>query len=161
MKWWLAQLAVWISTVLFVGLSHIDQTVHILCSAAHTVDAWRCGCLLSINVNTVLCSLSFWVDFKLFVVMIVVPIFGNIIQFWLTDTILKKKDWDEYDKTIRKQYFMENDEPSEHTLVGRSRERPLSPTLSKENLGEIESHEVSVEPLEIDDIDNDSPKIQP
>lgn len=82
--------------------------------------------------------------------MIAVPIVGNIIQFWLTDTILKKKDWTERDKSIRKQYFLENDEPSKISLVGRSGDRPLSPSTSKENFDDLGTQEVSVGHLGIE-----------
>ena len=43
---------------------------------------------------------------KLFIVMVVVPIIGNAIQFWVIDTTLKKKKFEgQTDSVIRDSYF--------------------------------------------------------
>lgn len=106
--------------------------------------SFPCPCSLEII------SLNFWAKFKLFVVMILVPIIGNIIQFWITDTILKKKDWSERDRLVRKYYFLENEEIGNTEYAAKKSKHTLSPTTSKDNLSELESQEVSVEALRED-----------
>lgn len=55
--------------------------------------------------------LSFSDDFKLFFVMILFPLIVNILYFWISDTILKKKENCPEEKEMQK-LFCELEEDS-------------------------------------------------
>lgn len=82
--------------------------------------------------------------------MVVVPIVGNAVQFWITDSILQKKDWTERDKVILRQYFVsQTNEASD--FESPKNEAKLSPMTSSDELHDVsetqldESREVSLE----------------
>lgn len=83
-------------------------------------------------------------DLKLFVVMVIVPFIGNAVQFWLTDTILKKKEWTDRDKVVRGSFFI--DKSDLNPLNPRSELVKLD--LTSEELGshdqDTKNHEVSL-----------------
>ena len=49
--------------------------------------------------------LDFSVDFKLFFVMIIFPLFANVIIFWISDNLLKKKVFYEGEEDLKSSYF--------------------------------------------------------
>ena len=64
--------------------------------------------------------------------MVVVPIVGNAAQFWLTDSILQKKDWNERDKIVRRYFFLDQQDLGD--LDNVKNEGKLSPTASSDEL---------------------------
>ena len=80
--------------------------------------------------------------------MIVVPIAGNAAQFWLTDSILQKKDWSERDRQVLRYYFLSNKEPSE--LVDAKNEGKLSPMNSHDEHQEAADSQSCQSQSEID-----------
>lgn len=56
--------------------------------------------------------LGFTPDIKLFFVVIIFPLFANTLFFWISDNILKKKQWSQNEERIRTSYFEENQKAS-------------------------------------------------
>jgi len=55
--------------------------------------------------------LSFSSDFKLFFVLILFPLVVNVMIFWISDSLLKKKHWKKEEETLRKSFYtMDDDE---------------------------------------------------
>ena len=56
--------------------------------------------------------LRFSVDFKLFFVLIMFPLVVNVLLFWISDNLLKKKHWSKEETTLRKSFYTidENEE---------------------------------------------------
>ncbi len=57
----------------------------------------------------VLGLLSFSADFKLFFVLICFPLMVNVILFWISDNLLKKKYWTTGEETLRKSFYTLDD----------------------------------------------------
>lgn len=57
----------------------------------------------------VLGLLDFSADFKLFFVLICFPLTVNIILFWISDNLLKKKYWAHGEETLKKSFYTHDD----------------------------------------------------
>ena len=66
--------------------------------------------VLSFISSITLAFLSFSSDFKLFFVMIIFPLFVNVLVFWISDNLLKKKVFYQGEEGLRTSYF--EDEPT-------------------------------------------------
>jgi len=44
-------------------------------------------------------------DLKLFFVMILFPLVANVLAFWISDNLLKKKIWFEHEQSLKKSFF--------------------------------------------------------
>lgn len=53
--------------------------------------------------------LEFSPDFKLFFVLICFPLTVNVLLFWISDNLLKKKYWTPEEETLRKSFYTHDD----------------------------------------------------
>lgn len=63
--------------------------------------------VLSLIASVTLGVLNFSADFKLFFVMIIFPLCVNVLVFWISDNLLKKKVFYEGEERLRTTYFEE------------------------------------------------------
>lgn len=69
--------------------------------------------ILALISSVLLKVLDFSTDFKLFFVMIIFPLFANIIIFWISDNLLKKKVFYDDEEALKTSYF----EPDRTTFI--------------------------------------------
>jgi len=60
---------------------------------------------LSTFANWSLGFFSFSPDLRLFIVLIIVPVVVNVLLFWISDNLLKKKYWTPEEETLRKSFY--------------------------------------------------------
>ena len=60
---------------------------------------------LSLVASVVLGFLAFSIDFKLFFVLILFPLTANIIIFWTSDGLLKKKKWRPEEELLQESFY--------------------------------------------------------
>ena len=71
--------------------------------------------------------LRFSTDFKLFFVLICFPLTVNVLLFWISDNLLKKKYWTKEEETIRKSFY-------EHDVNEEYQQRYVSLNTNKGGL---------------------------
>lgn len=94
------QVLLWVSVLLITKLCLFVIQMPLL----NTIGAFSAVCLRVFD---------FSVDFKLFFVMIIFPLVVNVLAFWISDNLLKKKVWFPNEQSLRKSFF----EPDQSEII--------------------------------------------